>query len=474
MAQATDVLILGSGLTGLSAAWVLGDRATTLERASRPGGLVRTERFGDYWFDRVVHLLYFQDPNTERRIRALMGDTLAPCPPRAFCETAAGTTLFPFQMNLRGLDVDSRARCLRDLAEVTYRPAATPPKNFEDHLLATFGRTMCDLFLFPYNRKMWKRPLSSLAPSGFTWNITPPDFEKVLKGSFETDSSFSAYNSAGWYPRPAAGAPVRGMEVLASTLAQQATDLRLNCNVESIDPDRRSVTYLRGTGRDARREHIRYNDAILSTMPLPALLNVCEGAPPDLRRACAGLRRNRVLSATISVKGPRPVNPGHWRYYADESLVFTRLIYLNEFDPNCSPDDGWSLLVEITEPAESPMTDKAAMLARVRADLAKANAIPQDCTIIHEDIILVDPAYVVFGLDSAPIVQAAHDFLTSRGITSLGRYGKWEYSGMSGCIRDGLAWAESLATPAAAPLDLEQPALAATVAANATAGVVRS
>jgi len=456
MAQATDVLILGSGLTGLSAAWVLGDRATVLERDSRPGGLVRTERMGDYWFDRVVHLLYFQDTGTERRIRALMGDTLAACPPEAWCETAAGVTNFPFQMNLRGIDAESRARCIRDLAEVTFKPSGVAPRNFEEHLLGTFGRGMCDLFLFPYNRKMWKRPLSTLEPSGFTWNITPPDFEKVLRGSFEADGSFAAYNSAGWYPRPAASSPVRGMEVLATTLAEQAQDLRVNCNVESVDPDRRTVTFLRGTGATARREVIRYNDAILSTMPLPALLSVCEGAPPDLRRACAGLRRNRVLSATISVKGPRPVKFGHWRYYADESLVFTRLIYLNEFDPMCSPDDGWSLLVEITEPAESPMTDKASMLARVRADLGRAGAIPQDCSIVGEDMILVDPAYVVFGLDSAPIVEAAHAFLASRGITSLGRYGKWEYSGMSGCIRDGLAWGESIA--AGTPLPSDEPA----------------
>src|SRR5688572_13589476 len=104
MPRHADVLILGAGVTGLTAAWELGDRAIVLERSSRPGGLVRTHRFGDYWFDRVLHLLYFQDPQTEERVRALMGDDLAPCAPRAWCETSAGTTRFPFQMHLGGLD----------------------------------------------------------------------------------------------------------------------------------------------------------------------------------------------------------------------------------------------------------------------------------------------------------------------------------------------------------------------------------
>src|SRR5262245_62354109 len=94
----TDVVIVGSGVTGLAAAWVLGDRATVLERDARPGGLVRTEQFGDYWFDRVLHLLYFQDPDTEHHVRSLLGDALVPCTPVAWCVTTRGTKRCVFQL----------------------------------------------------------------------------------------------------------------------------------------------------------------------------------------------------------------------------------------------------------------------------------------------------------------------------------------------------------------------------------------
>ena len=439
MPNKADVLILGSGLTGLAAAWVLADLATVVERDSRPGGLVRTERFGDYWFDRVLHLLYFQDPDTERRVRALMGDTLAPCAPEAWCETVAGTTRFPFQMNLRGLDPEARSRCVRDLAEATFRPSGKPPANFEDHLLATFGRSMCEIFLFPYNRKMWKRPLRSLAPSGFTWNITPPDFDQVLRGAFEADRRFKAYNSAGWYPRPPAGSPLRGMEVLSRALADQAHDLRLQCDVQEVDLKRREVTLRRRDGR----EHIRY-DALLSTLPLPALIDRCRDVPAKLRRGCASLRRNRVLSVALQVQGPRPQHPGHWRYYADETLVFTRLVFLQEFDPLTGPADGWPLLVEITQRSEAPLTDRGRLLARVRRDLARVSALPEGCSIAGAQVMAIDPAYVVFEPRCQPMVDAAHQFLADHGVTSLGRYGRWDYSSMASCMRDGIAWAERL------------------------------
>jgi len=438
MPRDAEVVILGAGVTGLAAACALKDRAIVLERDSRPGGLVRTERVGEYWFDRVLHLLYFQDRDTEQRIRSLMGDTLAPCAPRAWCETSAGTTLFPFQMHLGGLDPASRDRCVHDLIDVS-KGLARLPTNFEEHLLGTFGQAMCEIFLFPYNRKMWKRPLRNLAPSGFTWNITPPKLDEVLRGAFETKTDFQAYNSAGWYPRPPSGSALRGMELLSASLASQAADLRTGCSVESVDLIQRKVVVRRA----GRPERMPYGDALLSTLPLPTLVNMCRGFPLGLQRACDRLPRNRVLSVAMSIQGPRPEKPGHWRYYADESLLFTRLVFLHEFDPELAPPEGWPLLIEITEPAEWPLTEKAALFARIRADLRRAKALPEGSKILDERLMSVDPAYVVFNAQSQKIVEVAHRILSSHGVTSLGRYGRWEYSSMSSCMRDGFTWADA-------------------------------
>jgi hypothetical protein len=41
-------------------------------------------------------------------------------------------------------------------------------------------------------------------------------------------------------------------------------------------------------------------------------------------------------------------------------------------------------------------------------------------------------------------VEQARTFLASFGIASLGRYGNWEYSSMSSCLRAGFDWARSL------------------------------
>jgi protoporphyrinogen oxidase len=431
-----DTLILGGGVAGLAAALPLGDGAVVLERNARPGGLVRTECFSGYWFDHVLHLLHVSDAAMEARFRSLLGDDLARCPPEAWVETTAGTTRFPFQMNLHGLDAEVVVRCLRDLARVTFAGPSPAPRNFHDVLLSTFGREMCELFLFPYNRKVYRRPLEELAPAGFQWTITPPDFDKVLRGALGLTHGHHAYNANGWYPRPPRGAGVRGMEILTRALAARVDDLRLEHEIESIDTTRRIVV-----ARNGALHTFGYRRAC-STLPLPVTIMLCDQAPHDLKRACASLPFNRVLSVAFCVEGPRPTGQGHWRYYADESLIFNRLVFPHEFDPLNAPDDGWGLMAEITLPGNEPMPAARDVIARTKHDIERAGAF-NGGRVRATHIILAEPAYVLFTEESRRVTAAAMAFLRAHDIEPMGRYGRWEYSSMAQVIGDAIQWAES-------------------------------
>jgi protoporphyrinogen oxidase len=436
--EETEVVILGAGLAGLTAASVLGDSGVVLERSDRPGGLVKTECFDGYWFDHVLHLLYFDDAETEVRIRRLLGADLAPCPPQAWVETKYGTTRFPIQFHLSGLEKDAVVACLLELAERAHRPAPHRSDDFEQMLLRAFGPTMCKVFHFPYNRKVWKRRLCDLAPSEFTWNIVPTELEKALRGALMPEKHYPGYNAEGWYPRPPARSPVRGMEVLTRHLASQVPNLLLEHEVVEVDLDAQTVT-ARWNGSVVR---YRFLDECCSTIPLPQLLRICRQTPRAVLERLDRLTRNRVLTAAFSVKGPRPEGTGHWRYYADESLIFTRLIYMHEFDPLSAPRDGWGLMAEIVEPAEGPIRPRGEIFNRVRADIARLGALPRDCHIIDQNLIVVDPAYAVFSLENQDLLNDARDFLAERGVTLLGRYGRWSYTSMAQVMRRAQRWAQ--------------------------------
>jgi protoporphyrinogen oxidase len=442
MRTSAEVIVIGAGLAGLAAASSLGTRAITLERDEMPGGLVRTIRCdGGYWFDSLLHVLYLPDADTEQFVCDLLGDMLAPCSTQAWVDTSIGIVRYPFQMHLGGLPPDAIVRCLADLAQVTFRPLVRTPENFEQVLQDTFGAAMCDMFLFPYNRKVWKRELCKLAPSGFQWTITPPKFQDVVRGALDKDQTFLAYNSGAWYPLPPPEAHLRGMEILSVEMARRAADLRVGHSVNKIDTERREVHCKHG----ATSVILGYERSVCSTIPLPHLIDLIEPPVPiRLRELADRMKWNRVLMAAFCIRGTRPVGRGHWRYYSDESLVFNRLIFMHEFDAHSAPVEGWGLMAEITEPSEWPLRTEDEVLQRCRHDIARAGELSPDCEIVGERIWVIDPAYVVFTAESQEATKEIHAFLREHHIEPIGRYGRWEYSSMGQVIRDGRAWANKL------------------------------
>ena len=440
-----EFLILGGGVSGLAAGWVLGDRAIVLEREDRPGGLVRSECVESYWFDRVLHLLHLSHPSVEARLKVLLGSDLALCPREAWVECAAGIARYPIQSHLGTLDREWVIRCLEDFAREYHSSDSVVAESYPEMLIRTFGEALCELFFFPYNRKIWKRPLESLSHSGVEWNIVRPDFAEALRGAVAPEMRAKAYNDNGWYPRPQADSPLRGMEVLSARMAEQVPGLMLEHEVIELNPGQRRARVRHG----GVELHLSYSSTCISTLPLPVTLDICRNTPSDLRDEVRCLKRNRVRSVMVCVRGDRPLGTGHWRYYSDESIVFTRLVFMTQFDPLSAPDDGFGVLAEITEPAEESMVSDEDLSARVIEDLYKVGVLTPVCEAVATRVLAVDPAYVVFTRESRTTVRRALDFLRASGVEPLGRYGRWEYSSMEQVIRDGFELAERLADSSA-------------------------
>jgi protoporphyrinogen oxidase len=227
------------------------------------------------------------------------------------------------------------------------------------------------------------------------------------------------------------------MEYLSDRLASTARDLRPGHRVTAIDLDTRTVTAESREGADL----FRY-ERLCSTLPLPAMLRLCHQTPETLRSAAAELTVNRVISVMFSIEGPRPRHRGHWRYYADPKLIFNRLIYMHEFDPQHAPVNGWGLMGEITEPSGEPALADEEIILRTHADVLNAGVIPPDCRIVDSNVVIADPAYVVFTRENRRIVGEARAFFRRYDVELLGRYGRWEYSSMAQVMRDGFEWAE--------------------------------
>ena len=414
----SEVVIIGGGITGLAAGIGLQDKAVVLERDERPGGIVKSFCFdGGYWFDNVVHLLHVRDSRMREWFMNLMGDTLKSCPPVGFVQTKEGRTHYPIQNNINELNEETADACWAGLEDAHINARSS---SYREFLLNTFGQALCDIFFFPYNEKCWKYPLNEMTSNGQSWNINKPG------------SSQRTYNAEGYYPRPDKNARLRGMEILPRAMARRVKNLKLNCEVLSIEPRNHEVWTTEGM--------YRYGSECVSTIPLPQLVQLCN-VPMSLKREVYNLRWNKVISIALSIYGPRPKNTGHWCYYADPDIPFTKVIYMTEFDEHNAPANGFGLLIEVPEPYNKHSLSLEVLCGKVINSLEDLGIFRGGNHLINCHTWEVNPAYVVFTKDTQSIIDNCVEYFDKFGIKLLGRYGSWEYSSMAENIESGLDYA---------------------------------
>jgi len=69
------------------------------------------------------------------------------------------------------LPKDEQVKCIDGMidAALVARTATTKPQNFDEWLLRTMGTGICDLFMRPYNYKVWAVPTTKVRLSLNNW-----------------------------------------------------------------------------------------------------------------------------------------------------------------------------------------------------------------------------------------------------------------------------------------------------------------
>src|SRR5262252_4931660 len=140
-ADARKVVILGGGLTGISAAMHLRAPWVLFEKESRLGGHARTDERDGYKFDRTGHWLHLRDPAVKQMVDELLPGEMVPIARRARIFSHGALTRYPFQANLHGLPPEVVKECLLGVIEAKMQAqaqaasgrAAGEPANFEEY-----------------------------------------------------------------------------------------------------------------------------------------------------------------------------------------------------------------------------------------------------------------------------------------------------------------------------------------------------
>jgi protoporphyrinogen oxidase len=431
--EAYPVVILGAGLTGLSAAYHLGAPSLVVEREGEVGGLARTHSEEGFTFDCTGHLLHLRDARVVSLVDALLPRAFARHERRALIYSKGVFTPYPFQANLHGLPLEVVKECVAGFVEAEIRRAAEGEPDigtigFREWAESTFGTGIARHFLLPYNAKLWRADLDEIECGWVSWSIPRPTLREILDGAFGATVRGLGYNPTFLYPRRG------GINLLPESLARGGPEVRLNETVAAVDARAREV-HLTG-GRVVGYERL------VSTIPLDHLLRITRGLPSDVPRIGEKLRAVRVLNISLGVDR-QGVSGAHWIYFPEKEYSFYRVGFPSNLSEGLAPRGCSSLYVERSLLRDEPF-DPEEVTARAVEDLRRTGILWRGDRLVYRRVSVLDPAYVIYDRFRAQNLPAAHRALNEAGIFSTGRFGSWEYSSMEGAIKAGMELAERL------------------------------
>jgi protoporphyrinogen oxidase len=425
MTETTPVVILGAGLTGLSAAAHLELPSRLIEREDHVGGHCVTVEDHGFHFDRTGHLLHLRDASIRRWVESILDEEPLRIQRRSRIWSHGCYTRYPFQANTFGLPPAVARECLLGFLEARDAELAAersgerePPASFEEFILRYMGQGIADHFMIPYNTKLWGLPPREMS-SVWTERFVPrPTLDEVVSGAVGCHDQELGYNAEFLYPR-------KGIGALAQALERVVGHVELGVEPRGIDVATKTIHLSTG-------EQVRY-DALISTIPLDRLLPLLGSLPASVTDAGRRLRCHSLHYLDVALKRP-PKQPLHWVYVPEERYPFYRVGAYSSFSEALAPPGCGSLYIELSS-REAP--DLTTLLPEVIDGLIEMAIIDDADEVEFARARFLNHAYVVYDHGYRDARETIHPFLREHDIFSCGRYGSWEYSAMEDALIGG-------------------------------------
>jgi UDP-galactopyranose mutase len=282
--------------------------------------------------------------------------------------------------------------------------------------------------MIPYNEKLWRIPLDELTLEWVEQFVPRPTVEEVIDGSLGVNLKGFGYNQEFLYPLKG------GIQILPQAFVTQAQDVQFKKEAESIDIEKKEVRFQDG-------DETTY-DILVSSLPLNEFLQRLQSCPAEIKDLWTGLRYVSVININLGV-GREGISDYHWIYFPEPSYPFYRVCFLSNLSPHMTPKGTSSLSVEISYlPSRPPSLKK--VREQTLAALVASGILRKDDRILAEKTIFIKHAYVIYDRLRQQHLPRIIQFLRSKQIYPLGRYGLWEYTTMEEAILQGRETAEML------------------------------
>ncbi len=406
-------LIIGAGISGLTYANYCDGDYLIVEKESEVGGYCNTHYVKDYIWDYAGHFFHFKTDEFKKKfIDSLDKDDFVTQDKKTYIYFDDSLIDYPFQTNIHELSKDKFIDCLYDLFNKEEKDVYD---NFLDMLYGKFGKSITEMFLKPYNEKLYACDLTKLDKDAMGRFFPYADIKAIINNM--KDSKNTSYNNTFMYPK-------KGAQVIIDILMENVNkdNILLSTIVEKIDLEKHEATLNNG--------EVVVFENLINTAPFNTFLKLTNNT--DYIKLSDKLTYNKVLVFNLGFNKKSKYDKEHWIYFPDKNINFYRV----GFYDNILNSDKLSMYIEIGYPKDAVISKEEIddELNKTLENLKKVGITDDSFELVAHESIVMNPAYVHIDTENDKLVREIMDDLSKKGIYSIGRYGAWTYCSMEDCM----------------------------------------
>lgn len=437
-------VILGGGPTGLGAAYRLKELGITdfivLEKENFVGGLATSfvDEQGFTWdvggHVQFSHYQYFDDLMK----LALGEDGWYTHQRESWVWIRNRFVPYPFQNNLGYLPKEEQWQCLQGLIELYKKGPSTKLANFKEWILNTCGQGIADLFMFPYNFKVWAYPPEMMNANWVGERVAVSDLGRIVENIlFEKDDLSWGPNNLFQFPKTGGTGSI--WKAVGQMIGEKY--FRLNSVVKSVHLADHQIVLEDG-------ETIEY-EHVMNTIPLDVFTQKCQDLSKDIVNIAQGLKHSSTHVIGIGLKG-KPVErlaKKCWMYFPESNSPYYRITVFSNYSPNNvpDPDTQWSLMAEVSESELKPVNRETLVKDTIKA-MIEDGLIESEDQVISKFYFSTSYGYPTPSVERDGILKEVLPVLENQDVYSRGRFGAWKYevSNQDHSMMQGVEWANRM------------------------------